>query len=72
VGNFFVFVPKAILETVPHDWESGWNAVEAPKMDGWVELNDDDKDDDSPRVVPVSKMRKVERFSLSVTMETQP
>jgi hypothetical protein len=71
VGNFFVFVPKAILEAVPHDWESGWNAEEAPEMDEWVDVDDDD-DDDSPRVVPVSKMRKVERFGLPVTMETRP
>jgi hypothetical protein len=72
LGNFFVFVPKAILEAVPHDWESGWNAVEALETDEWVDVDDDDDDDDSPRVVPVSKMRKVERFGLPVTMETQP
>jgi hypothetical protein len=68
VGTFFVFVPKTILEAVPHDWESGWNAVE----DEFVDVDDDDDDDDSPRVVPVSKMRKVERFGLPVTMETRP
>jgi hypothetical protein len=70
VGIFFVFVPKAILEAVPHDWESGWNAPDETERDQWLDVNDDD-DDDSPRVVPVSKMRKVERFGLPVTMETR-
>lgn len=25
IGNFFVFVAKAIVEAAPNDWESGWN-----------------------------------------------
>jgi hypothetical protein len=72
VGNFFVFVPKAILEAMPHDWELGWNAVEALERDKWVEVNDYDNDDDSFRVVSVLKIQKVERFGLPVTLETWP
>ena len=70
IGNFFIFVAKAIVEAVPSDWESGWNAPEAAEMDEWVGVDEDDEDD-SPRVVPVSKMRKVERFGLPVTPETR-
>jgi superfamily II DNA/RNA helicase len=70
IGIFFVFVTKAIVEAVPNDWESGWNAPEAAETDEWVDVDDDDEDD-GPRVVPVSKMRQVERFGLPVTAETR-
>jgi len=70
IGQFIIFVQKAILEAVPKDWEAGWENKPAPAPAEWEDVHSDD-DDDSPRVIPVSKGRRLDRFGLPVTTETK-
>ena len=66
-GQAIIYVVKSILESVTTDWKTGWKPKES---DEWVDI-DDDADDDSPKVVPVSKLQPLERFGLPVTFETK-
>jgi len=66
IGQAIIYVHKAILEAVSSDWEAGWEPKESSE---WVDVGSDD--DDSPRVIPISKMRRLERFGIPVTEETR-
>jgi len=68
IGQAIIFVQKAILDAVPTDWEAGWDNTTAESE--WVDV-DSDEDDDNPKVIPVSKGRRLDRFGLPVTSDTQ-
>ena len=68
VGRAVIYVLKGILEAVTPDWETGWEAKEPAE---WVEVEANDTEDDyGLRVIPVSKMRPLERFGLPVNAST--
>lgn len=67
IGQAIIYVHKAILEAVRNDWKAGWETKETSE---WVDIDSDD-DDDSPKVIPISKMRRLERFGIPVTEETR-
>jgi len=71
-GKAIFFVPKAILEAVPEHWQTGWDTAEPGDPSEWADdVGSDDDDDDSPNVIPVSKMRRLDRFGLPVTEDTR-
>jgi hypothetical protein len=70
IGQAIIYVNKSIIEAVSTDWEAGWRTESPDDLSAWVDTDSSD-DDDSPRVVPISKMRRLERFGLPVIEETR-
>jgi hypothetical protein len=64
-GDAIIYVNKSVLEAVSQDWQEAWCA------DSPSDWSDDDEAEDNPRIIPVSKKRQLERFSLPVEEGTR-